>query len=157
MRKKLYLAIIEKLKGLTHENGSPMIQHFDLWNQNVEFIQEESPWPRPAVFIEFTPIQWRNLQKGIQTADITFILHVVTDWNGGSADGSCYQEQSLEVFDLLDTIHGQLNRLGRQYEDNSGFRNTLRVSSATNHNHEEIREDIETYTANIIDVSGEVR
>ena len=156
MRKKLYLAIIERLKGLTGENGTPTIKHFDLWNQNVEFIEEEAIWERPAVFIEFAPIQWHNLQKGIQTADVTFILHVITDWSGGSEDGSAYQENTLAVFDLLDTIHKQLNRLNRQYADNSGFRNTLRVSSATNHNHEEIREDIETYTVSITDVSGEI-
>ena len=32
-------------------------------------------------------------------------LHVVTDWQGSSAEGSEWREQSLKVFDLLEAIH----------------------------------------------------
>lgn len=33
------------------------IEHVDLWNHNVEFIEQETAWERPAVFIEFQPIK----------------------------------------------------------------------------------------------------
>ena len=37
----------------------PEVQHVDLYNENVEYVDEESPWERPAVFIEFDDIEWR--------------------------------------------------------------------------------------------------
>lgn len=27
----------------------PEVQHVDLYNENVEYVDEESPWERPAV------------------------------------------------------------------------------------------------------------
>ena len=28
----------------------PDVQHVDLYNENVEYVDEESPWQRPAVY-----------------------------------------------------------------------------------------------------------
>ena len=47
MRKELYKALCERLKTVDN------VKHIDLWNNNVEFIEQESAWQRPAVFIEF--------------------------------------------------------------------------------------------------------
>ena len=40
------------------------IKHIDLWNQNVEFIEQESAWERPAVFVEIEPVQWKSYSAG---------------------------------------------------------------------------------------------
>lgn len=37
----------------------PDVQHVDLYNENVEYVDEESPWQRPAVFIEIGDIGGR--------------------------------------------------------------------------------------------------
>lgn len=146
MRKQLYLAVIERLKTITDAFSEPVIQHFDLWNHNVEFIEQETAFNCPAVFIEFVPINWKNLSMQIQEAEITIKLHVVTRWEDLSADGSASQEQALQLFDLLDSIKKVLSGL-----QGNGFSGFKRIGSDTNHDHEEIVESIEAFQVHVID------
>ena len=53
MRKELFNAIKAKLAS-----DVPEVQHIDLWNHNVEFVEQEEGWARPAVFVEFGKIEW---------------------------------------------------------------------------------------------------
>lgn len=46
MRKELYRMLCRELKAID------LIKHIDLWNHNVEFIEQEENWERPAVFVE---------------------------------------------------------------------------------------------------------
>ena len=136
MRRMLYLGLTEALKELKDESGQPLIRHIDLWNEQVEFIEQEEPFDTPAVFIEFRPVQWRTLSGTVQQADVPFRLHVVTKWKGSARDGSMFQEESLARFDLLDKIDAHLFNLCM----------TRRTGSSTNHNHEELIEDISDFT-----------
>lgn len=97
MRRMLYLGLTEALKELKDDGGQPLIRHIDLWNEQVEFIEQEEPFDTPAVFIEFRPVQWRTLGGTTQQADVPFRLHVVTKWQGSARDGSVFQEESLEA------------------------------------------------------------
>lgn len=108
------------------------IRHVDLWNHNVEFIEQEAAWERPAVFVEFQPIKWTEIVTGVEyRAEVAVSLHVVTDWAGGEGIGQ---------FRLLDKIHEALAGLrGRTFADFDIY------ESATSHNHEDIVENIETY------------
>lgn len=108
------------------------IRHIDLWNHNVEFIEQETAWERPAVFIEFQPIKWAPIVIGVEyRADVMVNLHVVTDWKGGDGIGE---------FRLLEKIHEVLAGL-----EGSTFADFDIDSSLTNHDHEEIVENIECY------------
>lgn len=51
MRKFLYLSLMERLKQLTDETGEPVIKTFDLWNEQVSFLEQEEAFETPAVFI----------------------------------------------------------------------------------------------------------
>lgn len=109
------------------------IKHIDLWNHNVEFLEQEAPWPRPAVFIEFVPFKWHAVVSGVEyRAQPLINLHVVTDWA---------EQKNIGEFRLLDKIHEQLAGL-----EGENFMEFDIDSSATNHNHEDIVENIETYT-----------
>lgn len=109
------------------------IKHIDLWNHNVEFIEQESAWERPAVFIEFVPFKWTAIVPGIEYRSTPLInLHVVTDW---------MTDRDVDAFRLLDEIH---NLLAGMSGDN--FMELDIDGSSTNHNHEDIVENIETYT-----------
>lgn len=137
MRKELYNRLCEELKKV--EGG--VIRHIDLWNHNVEFIEQEESWARPAVFVEFSPIVWTAIVPGVEyRAEPLVHLHVVTDWSGAVSEGSPLKEESLEVFDLLEAIHQQLACL-----DGVTFAEFDLLESRTNHNHEDIVENIETY------------
>lgn len=110
------------------------IKHIDLWNHNVEFLDQEVPWERPAVFIEFVPFKWTSVVTGVAyRAQPLINLHVVTDWTGTDTDAG--------QFRLLDKIHELVAGLS-----GDTFKEFDIDSSSTNHNHEDIVENIETYT-----------
>lgn len=109
------------------------IKHVDLWNHNVEFLEQEAPWPRPAVFVEFVPFKWHTVVPGVEyRAQPMVNLHIVTDWA---------EQKNIGEFRLLGRIHGLLAGL-----EGETFVEFDIDSSATNHNHEDIVENIETYT-----------
>lgn len=70
----------ERIKQMVEAGETPdyAIKHFGLWNRQVEFIEEEAHFPMPAVFIEFGRLAWRHQQGGLQDADLTVGLHVLT-------------------------------------------------------------------------------
>ena len=97
------------------------IKHIDLWNHNVEFLEQEAPWPRPAVFIEFVPLKWHAIMPGVEyRAQPLINLHVVTDWA---------EQKNIGEFRLLDKIHELLAGL-----EGESFMEFDIDSSATNHN-----------------------
>lgn len=136
MRKEIYNMLCERLGKI------PEIKYIDLWNHNVEFIEQEDNWERPAVFVEFAPINWEATVVGMRyVTEAKVNLHVVTDWVGSSAADSEQREESLQVFDLLEKIHSALADVNGEH-----FREFDISDSNTNHNHEDILENIETYS-----------
>lgn len=160
MRKELYKEICTRLSHLymlpdgsiteyVHEDEadeipegySRVVRHIDLWNHNVEFIEQEENWERPAVFVEFCPIRWNAMVNGVEyRAEPEVKLHIVTDWKGAASEGSPFMEEALEVFDLPKLIHERLACM-----EGDTFAEFDLVESQTNHNHEEIVENIEVY------------
>lgn len=162
MRKELYSMLCDRLCRLyrlpdgslykyveeDERNGKKVpegavraIRHIDLWNHNVEFIEQEESWERPAVFVEFCPIQWKAIAPAHEYHAAPLVkLHVVTDWEGDVSEGSRFKEKALELFDLLDEIHRLLT-----CTDGNTFLQFDLVESQTNHNHEDIVENIEVY------------
>lgn len=159
MRKELYKGICAHLSRLymlpdgsiyehedkieeVPEGAERIIPHIDLWNHNVEFIEQEENWARPAVFVEFCPIRWNAIVPGVEyRAEPEVKLHIVTDWTGAASEGSEFREEALEVFDLPELIHERLTCM-----DGDTFCEFDLVESQTNHNHEEIVENIEVYS-----------
>ena len=136
MRKEIYKMLCERLGNI------PEIKYIDLWNHNVEFIEQEDNCERPAVFVELCPINWEATVAGMRyVTEAKVNLHVVTDWLGSSAANSDQREESLTVFDLLEKIHTALADV-----DGEHFREFDISNSTTNHNHEDILENIETYS-----------
>lgn len=127
-------AAIEADGGFLPDGYSRIIKHVDLWNRNVEYIEQEAAWERPAVFVEFAPVRWRTISEGEEyrtTGQV--LLHIVTDWTD-TAGG-------VDDLDLSEMIHGELAGL---YGDTfSGFDLT---ETHTNHDHEELVESIDVYS-----------
>ena len=149
MISELYNALTDALKNIKDgdgEDASRLIRHIDLWNQNVTFIEDESPWPRPAVFIEFGEVSWTSLggAKKLLTGSCPVILHVVTDWKGGTADGEQTRDASVASMDLSERISAEVLRA-----TGGSFHNIRLISSIPNHNHEDIVECIERYAVTI--------
>ena len=145
MRKLIYLSLIGRLKGLKDDAGQPEVKHFDLWNEQVEFIEQEEPFGILAVFVEFRPVRWATLGGMVQQADVDIRLHIVTRWKGSAKDGSLFLTDALERFDLLDRIDRCLFNL-QEAEGGTSFCMFRRTGSSTNHDHDELVEDIADYT-----------
>ena len=127
MRKELYKMLCDKLK--TVSGGA--IKHIDLWNHNVEFIEQEEQWERPAVFVEIATINCAPFQgRGLRGKGLVR-LHIVTDWTDGGQDAA---------WDLSYKIQSTLEGLSGEY-----FNGMTLVAIDTNHNHEEILESIDSY------------
>ncbi len=104
MRKLLYLDIKNHLKTIQNELGEQLFKHFDLWNKQMEFIEQETPFECPAVFVEFMPMAWRTLGNRMQDCTLNVRLHIVTEWHNNTADYSPYEEQALEFLDIIDRV-----------------------------------------------------
>jgi hypothetical protein len=143
MRKKIYKKIIELL------TAEDLIKHVDLWNEKVQYESEQS-WECPAVFVEFLPIQWKNLASPVQDADITFRLHIVTRALEPTHSGASETDLNagLEYLGLLEQINCRIH-----YFAGEGINHIIHLQSVTNHNHEEIIESIEDYVVHVVDNS----
>ena len=132
---EIYGKIKERLEMM------PQIRHVDLWNRNVEFLEDEVPWERPAVFVEFAPVKWRILEPGVEyRSEPEVRLHIVTDWTEGATD----------QLDLPVLIHGQLSGL-----DGESFFGFDIEESDVNHDHGELVESVEVYRCEGIRVLGD--
>jgi len=158
MRKQLYLAIKEHIKAITDENGEQVFKHFDLWNKQVEFIEQETPFAMPAVFIEFRPIMWDTLGEGNQKADATVVLHIVTHWFGQTADYSPIEEESLSYLDLADLLHQHMEGFTIDDDDHDLYAGAfMRSASNINHDHSEYVDSSEEYGFNLMDATARHR
>jgi hypothetical protein len=149
MRKGLYLAIKSRLKGIKVGEGKEMFQHFDLWNRQVEFIEQETPFACPAVFVEFSPIAWQTLLHKVQEAQLTVRLHIVTEWYAGTADYSPTEDQALEFLDVTDRVVAAMQGFSTEWTNS-----WMRSLSVTNHDHERYVDNVEEYVCNVRDFSA---
>jgi hypothetical protein len=153
MRKFIYQSIVDRLKEIKDDGGESIIKHFDLWNNNLEYVEEEQPFLTPAVFVELQPVVWRHQGKGVREAAVNVVLHVITQRNMPMADGSQYAELSLTFFDLLTEINCCLYGYAKTGEY-FGHDALTGVQSVTDHDCGELRHDVETFSCHAVDASA---
>lgn len=146
MRERIYKAVIQRLKA--HKVG---IKYFSLWNNNVYYLTKQKGFRTPAVFVEFEPIQWRQLQNRTREADMRVRLHVVTATLGTPEDGSKYQDRALEFLTLIDRINAAMQGLA-----GDGFNAFMLAESVPDHDHEEIMHNEECFVTHVTDTSAQV-
>ena len=149
MRKELYLDIKNRLKTVQNTNGEQLFKHIDLWNKQVERIEQEEPFDCPAVFIEFNPMNWRTQGNRVQDCDLTVRLHIVTEWSAGTADGSPTEEQALEFLNIANHVVAVLQGFSTPY-----MNSWMRTKSITGHDHEQYVDNVEEYSCNLFDASA---
>lgn len=171
MIKHLYLALEQKLLAVTDEQPKPkpLFKHCDLWNRQVEFIEQETPFQTPAVFVEFPDeIQWRTDGQHIQDADLTIRLHIVTPWYANTAANvidSDVRATALAYLDIPTVLFRQLHGQHGTVTDNGDPRHPItlgnfnaltRTASTVNHNHDRFVDSVETYQCHLKDLSYKV-
>lgn len=132
--------------------GVPAIHHFGLWNDNTARLTQMSPLNPPAVFVEFLPAIYSPLQRGAVHSDMTVRLHIITA-TLASTD-SPYREEALARFRLCRAIIRALAGFsGGADEEGRSFSIFQYSGSVTDHNHEQVCEDIEEWRVHCVDCS----
>lgn len=144
MRLQIYKAICERITSQL-----PDIKHIDLWNNDIASLSGGAVWPRPAIFVEFETIEWRQQQNRVRMADIALRLHIVTDAVPYNGNSDPKQDSALAFFDLLNKVNSAMQ--GLRGENFAGF---MLTTSATNHDHAELIESVERYISRVQDTSA---
>lgn len=114
----------------------PIVAHVGLYNQDIDYMQEDAPWERPAVFLEFGAISWEQFKPtdfGTYARGTGVLrLHVVTDWYEDAYHASFQLEQ--DIWDALRKIK-PCEEYQVRYPD----------ETHTNHDHGEILENIDVF------------
>lgn len=119
----------------------PDIKFIDLWNEHIADITANTAWPTPSLFVEFEPYEVRPESRHCAMADIPVRLHVVTrtkPYSAGFDDKRL--AAALDYFDLLDRVQAAMASLAGE-----NFSTFMLIHQATNHNHAELIESVDTY------------
>lgn len=154
MRKAIFLTIADALcpenpADPNADTSKNIVPYVDLWNDQVNLLGGGTAFETPAVFVEFEQIDWKQQNAGARRGDIPVRLHIVT--RAVAAHGVHDQRMGdvLAVFDLINAINAKMQ--GLRGEGFAGFQLT---TSATNHNHAELVENVERLVTSAQDCTG---
>ena len=138
MRKQLYNHIKTLLTGMRDAQNRTVIKHVDLWNNQLATIEEERPFRCPAVFIEFQPIEWRELLRTNREAEVSINLHIVTD------SRKKHYDVNTDGFELSETINSILHGTHCACSDSITM-----VTSYSDNDFDELMDNIDVYKCRI--------
>lgn len=144
MRLTIYEAICNRISTQV-----PEIKHIDLWNNNVAALSGGAVWPRPAVFVEFETIEWRQQQNRARMADVAVRLHIVTDAISCNGHNDKRQHAALAFLRLINKVNAAMQGL-----NGNNFASFMLTTSATNHDHAELVESVERYITRAQDTTS---
>lgn len=140
MIKVIYLAIIDAIKAQTG------ISYVSLWNNQTAELEKSDGFALPAVLVEFDPIRWEQRGQGCKVATATIRLHILIDTLADPADGSLYQYDALQIFDIIDDVVDSVSGLAGEE-----FNALMHVDTIPDHNHGQIQHHIEGFKCEISD------
>ena len=134
------------------ENPPQTIKTFDLWNEQVARLNEQRPFELPAVFVEFTPIVWGQSGRGAKYADVEIRLHILTATLATA--NSTYKDAALYRLHLIRAIEQAfVGFAGITKDGTRSFGTFVHLESESDHNHEQVLEDIEIWRTRCFDRS----
>jgi hypothetical protein len=150
MRKQIFLDIQSIVLSLHDTSGASIIRHFDLYNQQLQYLASSQPFDCPAVFVEFLPLAWQTLSRTTQECDFSFRLHIVSRWLGNthSTAPASTQLSELAFLDLPEQLFSLF-----QHKRLTSCGSITRVSTDFDSNHETYIQTIETYLTRFRDTT----
>jgi hypothetical protein len=139
----IYAALAGSIAAIVNQDNQPLFAHIDLWNRNVEFIQEEPPFDLPACFVEFAPLQYNQQRGGVQDAVLQVRLHIVTRWDTPTLHGGAYFDDAIAYLALPHIVYCALHAC------NIGGNMYHRTGSVINHDHGPVVDSVETYETSV--------
>lgn len=142
-----FLSLIPEEEQALYERMAalPVIEHVDLWHDQVDYLSEEHPFPTPAVFFGFTTLNVADNGELMQTTDLQVDIYVFWETFSDTYEGAVMKEEALMYLDLLLMVglmfHGrsgehfhQMRRSGTFRQESGGSGNLYRLQFQTNIN-----------------------
>ncbi len=126
------------------------IQYISLWNNNTAQMSAEAAFGMPAVFIEFLPVEWKQLQNGVRSAETHIVLHILQESVATSEHGGQYQDIALERLVFFEKINACVQGLSGEK-----FNTFMLVTSELDHDHDSITHDAAEFVTHITDTSAQ--
>lgn len=135
--------------------GIPAINHVGLWNEDTTRLTQIRPFAPPGVFVEFMPTTWSQLGRNVVHADVTVRLHIVTSTL--AATDTPWREEALGRFRLIRAIKRAFVKFsGAPDNEGRSFSTFRHLDDQTDHNHNQISEDLEAWITHCIDASAAI-
>lgn len=100
----------------------PAVQWVDLWHNQVNFLEDEHPFPAPAVFMQFFLNQTNDLGELLQEAQLQVDFYLFYETFADTDYTSHNREEALEFLSTLDSLQTLFHGV-----DGEVFQNMKRV------------------------------
>lgn len=136
--------MIDRLEELSPELAEelisvPDVRYIDLWHEQTGQLDEELPFPTPAVFIGFNTLESADIGTLAQDIRLQVDLYVFWETFAGTYDGAIMQAEALDYLNLMTVLnvllHGYtgeyfstMRKTGFQRMDSGGAGNLYRAS-----------------------------
>ncbi len=133
--------------------GVPAIKHYALWNENTAQLTNARAFATPAIFVEFLPAVWSPLSRNAVHGDMMIRFHIITATLASTSD-TAYRDEALMRFMLMRAVKSAFAGFaGKADVQGRSFSTFQYLESLTDHNHEQIIEDIEGWKTHCIDTA----
>lgn len=133
--------------------AEPAFNLVGFWNENTSRLNQMRPFSPPALFVEFLPFYWNETGAHVRHADIEVRLHLV--YSTLAQQNSDYRDEWARRFLIARGLHQCLVGFGQKPDARGlSFSCFLPSGTITDHNHEQISEDIYTYRTHAVDASA---
>lgn len=116
----------------------PDVRYIDLWHEQTEQLNEELPFPTPAVFIGFNTLESADIGTLAQDIRLQVDLYVFWETFADTYDGAIMQAEALDYLNLMTVLnvllHGYtgeyfstMRKTGFQRMDSGGAGNLYRA------------------------------
>lgn len=87
----------------------PDVCYIDLWHEQTEYLDEELPFPTPAVFIGFSTLGTSDMGTLAQDIQLQVDLYVFWETFADTYDGAVMQSEALDYLNLLTVLNALLH------------------------------------------------
>ena len=108
--KELYKELCEKVS-----TALPDIKWQDLWQNQVGFLEEEHPFPAPAIFYGFTILSTEDGGSKSQDVDLQVDVYHYFETFDDTYDGSYNQDSALAFLDSISDVFRLLHATSGTY------------------------------------------
>lgn len=102
--KELYKELADKLT-----TAIPEVRWIDLWNSQIYNLEEEHPFPAPAVFLAFRSNQMIDTGIKLQNVQAQIDVFVYYETFLDTYQGAYNQEDALSFLDIMDKVNKLLH------------------------------------------------